>query len=155
MDKRCAEYQHMHQLPHSYVVSAASAAESNVTLSSDGLESVISAPPEAFGGPGDLWSPETLLVAAVADCFILSFRAIARASKFTWSELECNVDGTLDKVDGGLRFSAFTAHARLTIASDADAAKGEKLLHKAERSCLITNSMFAETHLTVDILISD
>jgi organic hydroperoxide reductase OsmC/OhrA len=152
MDKRCAENQHMHQLPHSYVVSAASAAESNVTLSSDGLESVMSAPPEAFGGPGNLWSPETLLV---ADCFILSFRAIARASKFAWSELQCSVDGTLDKVDGELRFSAFTAHARLTIASDADAAKGEKLLHKAERSCLITNSMFAETHLTVVILISD
>ena len=73
----------MQQLPHSYVVSASAEAESNVTLSSDGLESVTSAPPEAFGGPGDLWSPETLLVAAVADCFILSFRAIARASAFS------------------------------------------------------------------------
>ena len=73
-------------------------------------------------------------------------------------DFRCHVwsdDGTLDKVDGVLRFSAFTAHARLTIASDADAAKGEKLLHKAERSCLITNSMLAETHLTVEILISD
>ena len=75
----------MHQLPHSYVVSAAAKTESNVTLASDKLESFISAPPEAFGGPGDLWSPETLLVAAVADCLILSFRAIARASSYTWS----------------------------------------------------------------------
>ena len=145
----------MHPMPHSYVVSAAAETESNVTLASDGLESVISAPPEAFGGPGDLWSPETLLVAAVADCLILSFRAIARASSYTWSELQCSVDGTLDKVDRVTRFTAFTVHARLTIDSSADEAKGEKLLHKAEQSCLITNSLLAESHLTVEIVKSD
>jgi len=142
----------MHQLPHSYVVSAAAETESNVTLASDGLESVISAPPEAFGGPGDLWSPETLLVAAVADCLILSFRAIARASSYTWSELQCSVDGTLDKVDRVTQFTAFTVHARLTIDSSTDVARGEKLLHKAEQSCLITNSLLAESHLTVEIV---
>lgn len=145
----------MQQLPHSYVVSAGAEAESNVTLSSDGLESVTSAPPEAFGGPGDLWSPETLLVAAVADCFILSFRAIARASAFSWSDLQCRVDGTLDKVDRENRFVAFTVHASLTISSDADEAKGEKLLHKAEQLCLITNSLIADSHLSVEIIKTD
>ena len=145
----------MHQLPHSYVVSAQAESESNVTLARDGLESVIAAPPAAFGGPGDLWSPETLLVAAVADCLILSFRAIARASSFSWSELQCSVDGKLDKGDRGLRFTAFTVQARLTIAGDADAAKGEKLLHKAEQSCLITKSLIADSHLTVEIITSE
>jgi peroxiredoxin-like protein len=142
----------MHQLPHSYVVSAQAESESNVTLASDGLESVMSAPPAAFGGPGDLWSPETLLVAAVADCLILSFRAIARASAYPWLDLQCSVDGTLDKVDGVLRFNAFTVHARLTISTDADEAKGEKLVHKAEQSCLITNSLLGESLLTVEIV---
>ena len=141
----------MHQLPHSYIVSARAATDSNVTLSSDRLESVISAPPAAFGGPGDLWSPETLLVAAVADCLILSFKAIARASAYTWSDLQCAVDGKLDKDDRMLRFTEFAVHARLTIGSDADEARGEKLLHKAEKSCLITNSLLAESHLTVEI----
>ena len=145
----------MQQLPHSYVVSASAETESNVTLSSDGLESVTSAPPEAFGGPGDLWSPETLLVAAVADCFILSFRAIARASAFSWSDLQCRVDGTLDKVDRENRFVAFMVHASLTIGSDADEAKGEKLLHKAEQLCLITNSLIADSHLSVEIIKTD
>ena len=145
----------MQQLPHSYVVSAGAETGSNVTLSSDGLESVTSAPPEAFGGPGDLWSPETLLVAAVADCFILSFRAIARASSFSWSELQCSVDGTLDKVGRENRFVAFKVHARLTIGDDADEARGEKLLHKAEQLCLITNSLIADSHLTVEVVKPD
>lgn len=142
----------MAQLPHSYVVSAQAEAESNVTLASDGLDSILSAPPAAFGGPGDLWSPETLLVAAVADCLILSFRAIARASAYPWSDIQCSVDGTLDKVDGTLRFSAFTVNARLTISADADRAKGEKLVHKAEQSCLITSSLLGKSHLTVEII---
>jgi organic hydroperoxide reductase OsmC/OhrA len=30
-----------------------------------------------LGGPGGQWSPETLLVAAAAECFILTFRAVA------------------------------------------------------------------------------
>ena len=42
-----------------------------------------------FGGPGDLWSPETMLAGAVAGCFILTFRAAARASSASipWRKL--------------------------------------------------------------------
>jgi organic hydroperoxide reductase OsmC/OhrA len=38
--------------------------------------------------PGNAWSPETSLVAAVADCFILTFRGVAQAAKFPWESLE-------------------------------------------------------------------
>ena len=71
----------MQDLPHHYVVKASADTDSHILLESPGLEPVTSAGPAEFGGPGDLWSPETLLVAAVADCFILTFRAIARASR--------------------------------------------------------------------------
>ena len=70
----------MQELPHHYVVSANAKTVGNVALSANGVSDLESAPPAEFGGPGDQWSPESLLVAAVADCFILSFRAIARAS---------------------------------------------------------------------------
>jgi organic hydroperoxide reductase OsmC/OhrA len=69
----------MHPFPHIYKVSAIPVTAGEVTLESTGLESIISQPPAEFGGPGDQWSPETLLAAAVADCFFLSFRAIANA----------------------------------------------------------------------------
>ena len=75
----------MQDLPHHYNVSADAEAEGNIILKADNMPQLISAPPAEFGGPGDQWSPEHLLVAAVADCFILTFRAVARASKLEWS----------------------------------------------------------------------
>lgn len=144
----------MHVLPHTYSVSAAAETDSNVSLSAPGVTTISSVAPVEFGGPGDQWSPESLLVASVADCFILSFRAIARASKFDWSELECHVDGMLDRVDGGLRFTEFAVRATLTIPSEDNRAKAERLMQKAERGCLVTNSLIAESHLEAEVMIS-
>ena len=143
----------MHQLPHTYSVSATAETESIVSLSAPGVTTISSAPPVEFDGPGDQWSPESLLVAAVADCFILSFRGIARASRLDWSELDCHVDGILDRVDRGLQFTRFNVQASLTISSEDNRAKAEKLLHKAEQSCLVTNSLIAERHLEAHVLI--
>ena len=44
---------------------------------------------------------------AVADCFILSFRDIARASKLSWLSLECDVEGALTRIEGTARFHEF------------------------------------------------
>ncbi len=145
----------MHQFPHTYSVSANAATDSLVSLSSAGLQSIPSAPPAEFGGPGDQWSPESLLVAAVADCFILSFRAIAQASRLEWSELECDVDGSLDKTDTGLRFTGFAVRARLLIDNADNAEKADKLLHKAEHACLITNSLIADSHLATEVNVAE
>ena len=54
---------------------ASSSGDGDVALSGDGLPAIATAPPAEFGGPGDRWSPETLLAAAVADCFVLGFRS--------------------------------------------------------------------------------
>jgi len=141
----------MQDLPHHYVVSADAEAAGNVVLSSDGVADLESAPPAEFGGPGDQWSPESLLVAAVADCFILSFRAIARASRLEWSSLSCKVEGTLERVEKVTQFTAFKVTATLEVPADTDASKAERLLEKAEHVCLITNSLKAESHLQASV----
>jgi len=137
----------MQDLPHQYLVSADAKSSGNVVLSSDGVADLPSAPPAEFGGPGDQWSPESLLVAAVADCFILSFRAIARASRLDWDSLTCNVDGTLDRVDRVTQFTGFKVSATLHVPSGSDEEKAQRLLEKAEHACLITNSLKAESEL--------
>ena len=139
------------QFPHEYQVSAAVQPEGLVRLNGDGLTELASAPPKEFGGPGDQWSPEDLLVAAVADCFVLSFRAIAGMSKFSFTDLECKVTGTLDKVERDVQFVALQIHAHLTIPADADESRAQRLLEKAEATCFITNSLKAEPHLETQI----
>jgi organic hydroperoxide reductase OsmC/OhrA len=143
----------MHEFPHHYAVTASSAADSNVTLRSPGLESLESAGPAEFGGPGDLWSPETMLVASVADCFILSFKAIARASKFEWLSLSCDVVGDLDKVERITQFVGFRLRVTLEVLEGTREDKALRLLEKAEKSCLITNSLKAESHLDAEVLV--
>jgi len=144
----------MQNLPHHYAVSAASNVQGNVDLSSPGLRRIDSAPPAEFGGPGDLWSPETLLAAAVADCFILTFRAIARASKLDWISLSCDVDGILDRVDNVTRFTEFKLRAVLDASPGTDEKKALRLLEKAEHSCLITNSLNSASHLDAEVRIA-
>ena len=48
----------MQDYPHHYVVAASSRRDSNIELASPGIESLESAGPAEFGGPGDKWSPE-------------------------------------------------------------------------------------------------
>lgn len=141
----------MQSLPHHYRVSASSAVDGDVMLSAPGLEPIPSAAPAEFGGPGNRWSPESLLVAAVADCFVLSFRAVARASRFEWFVLDCDVEGTLERKDGLNQFTRFATRARLEVPDGADVERARKLLEKAEQLCLITNSLKGECDLTVDV----
>ncbi len=144
----------MQDLPHHYHVNASAEAEGNIALKAKDLPQLITAPPAEFGGPGDQWSPETLLVGAVADCFILTFRAIARASKLEWTRLECSAEGVLDRVERVTRFTAFTVRVNLTVPAGSDPDKAHRLLEKAEGACLITRSMLAETHLEAEVLVA-
>jgi organic hydroperoxide reductase OsmC/OhrA len=142
----------MQDFPHHYQVRASASTDGAVKLSASGLVSLQSAPPLQFGGHGDLWSPEDLLVAAVADCFVLSFRAVAGASGLAWTALECRVDGTLNRVDGVTRFTDFDLQATLTVSADIDPARALRLLQKAETNCLISNSLNAQIHLQCEII---
>ena len=119
----------MKNWPHVYLVSTRMVPVWLVVLTSPGLTTLASAPPKEFDGPGDKWSPETLLTAAMADCFALSFRAVAAASKFEWTQLECDVEGTLDRIE-----------------------RVKKLLEKSEQVCLISASLKAAKQLVMEVV---
>lgn len=145
----------MQDYPHHYIASADAACEGIIDVSSPGLETLPSLAPAEFGGPGDLWSPETFLVAAVADCFILTFRAIARASKFEWNSLSCEVDGVLDRLDKVTQFTDYHIKVVLHAPAGSNEKKAERLLHKSEQVCLVTNSLTGRRHLHSTIVLDD
>ena len=141
----------MHPYPHHYLASASGTTEGTLQLTSPGLPALESAPPPEFDGPGGVWSPETLLVAALADCFILTFRAVARASKFEWLGLECSVEGVLERGATGASFTRYTTKAKLRVPAGADVERAKVLLEKAERGCLVANSVTGTRHLESEI----
>ena len=137
----------MQAFPHHYAVVASASTQGDVTLAADRLPAISSAPPTEFGGPGDRWSPETLFVAAVADCFVLTFRGIAGVSRFPWVSLECNVTGTVDRVDRVTQFTALDVRARLRVPAGSKEDQAQRLLVKAEETCLVTNTLKVQPHL--------
>jgi len=141
----------MQDYPHSYKASASAQPQGLVRVSSPGLDDINTSPPPEFGGPEGNWSPETLMIASVADCFILTFRAIARASKFEWYDLECEVDGKLEKFNSVTRFTFLNLTARLKVPEETRKGKSERLLQMAENNCLITNSMSADIRLATEV----
>jgi organic hydroperoxide reductase OsmC/OhrA len=116
-------------------------ADGPVALVHPGLPRLETAPPAEFEGPGDRWSPETLFVGAVANCFTLTFRAIARASGLAWTRLDATAAGTLERAEGGPRFTGVRVDATLVVSPGTDEARALRLLEKAERSCPITRSL--------------
>jgi organic hydroperoxide reductase OsmC/OhrA len=140
--------------PHRYVAAASGALSGAVSVSSPGLPGLTTAPAPQYGGPGGIWSPETLLTAAIANCYVLTFRAVSAAAMFGWVGLECEVEGVVRKVDRALRFATIAMRATLTIAPGADAAKARRLLRQADRACLIANSLAAECSLEPRVVIA-
>lgn len=142
----------MQEYPHHYVVKASGEPQSNILIESEGLDSIVTAPPSQFGGPGNLWSPEDLLCASVADCFILTFKAVSRASKLDWQSISCQVDGILDRPEKNSLFTEFKLHVELTVPAATDEAKALRLLEKAEQGCLITNSLKSAISLDASVI---
>lgn len=141
----------MHPYPHTYIASASGQSAGTLAVSSPQLPALQSAAPPEFDGPGGLWSPETLLCAALADCFILTFRAVSRVARFEWLRLECRVEGVLERVEANAQFTRFATFAHLKVPASSDIGKARALLERAEHGCLIANSLRAERSLDAHV----
>ena len=131
----------MKPLPHSYEVALSGGPAGDATLSTEGVPALSSAPPKEFDGPGDAWSPEHLLLASVLACFMFTFRAVARGSNFDFLSLDLMGSGRVDRRDGVTRFTEIVLKPRVMIGPDTDEQKIRRLMHKAERACLVSASL--------------
>ena len=138
--------------PHYYSARAEAIRRNGVVISSGGVPSLRTAPPPEFGGPGDQWSPETLVVAAIADCVIMTFQSIASAKRFVYTDLVCDVQGKLDRPTRVTSFTEFHIRVRLGLPADATSEdEARRLVEKAKEHCLLTNSLKAAVILETTI----
>ena len=138
---------------HKYAVRADWTGQRMGKVSGKGIGAAMefSAPPE-FQGTAGFWTPEHFFTAAIASCFITTFKAIADFSKFTFETLNVQVDGTLEKGEGGFSFTKAVVRPVLTIGDGADRERAMRLLEKAERVCLISRSLKSAIELRPEIV---
>jgi organic hydroperoxide reductase OsmC/OhrA len=141
----------MASFPHEYQVSAAGGPEGTLPVQSKGLPTIETSAPPEFGGPEGFWSPETMLTGAVANCLILTFRALARARKLGWSGLSVDCTGVVDKTREGLKFTRFKIDAVLTVGRDVDESDARAVLENAKKHCLVTASLSSETEMSAEV----
>lgn len=71
--------------------------------------------PPAFGGLEGRWTPEDLLLCAIASCYTTTFRALAESSKFKYTDLQVEVESAISKAETGYSFGEVLIRAILTI----------------------------------------
>jgi len=121
-------------------------------LRSDSLPTLqVDAPPEFKGNEG-AWTPEHLFVGAISSCFMTTFIAIAENSKLEFENFKINAKGTLEKIEGkGLMITEVVLHPTLTIKDAGAQGRASRILEKAERHCLISNSAKTQIRLEPEI----
>jgi organic hydroperoxide reductase OsmC/OhrA len=97
--------------------------------------------PVQFGGVEGRWTPEDLLITALAGCFTTTFYAIAGSSKFEYTDLEVEAGGTVGKTGTGYNFNEIVIRAHLTIPSEDKRERAMSLLQKAKELCLVSRAL--------------
>jgi organic hydroperoxide reductase OsmC/OhrA len=127
---------------HIYRVTAWWAAgQSGITKSESAPNAIHFAAPPQFGGLEGRWTPEDLLLSAVASCFTTTFQAIAGYSRFEYTDLEVSVEGTVAKTSSGYGFTAVVIRPKLTIADEEGQTRGLELLKKTKSLCLVSRAL--------------
>ena len=142
----------MKPLPHHYHVRLTGSPAAHATVSAEGLPDLRSAPPLDFDGPGDAWSPEQLLLAAVETCFLFTLQAVARASKMEFTSVELSGEGTVDKKDGVMRFTEIVLRPRLTVPPGAEVDRALRVMEKSKQTCLVAASLSTPIRLEPEVV---
>jgi organic hydroperoxide reductase OsmC/OhrA len=115
-----------------------------------GEELAVSQPPELPGGLPECWTPEDLLVTAVASCFCLTLVGVAEHRDVPLLDAIVRATGRMGRrADGGVGFVRIDVDAELeTLPGSEDdvvAAAGA-----AERRCLVARALSVPVHVSVD-----
>ena len=87
--------------------------------------------PAEFGGLEGRWTPEELLLAAIAGCYTTTVRAIAGGSEFDFTDLQVEASGTVRKAESGYNFTQIIVRPNLKINSVEERDRALELLKRA------------------------
>jgi peroxiredoxin-like protein len=137
-----------YSLPYLYETDVEWTGERKGDLESPGLASLQVASPPEFQGHQGMWTPEHYFVASVNSCFMTTFLAIAEMSRLELVSFDSKATGKLDKVEeAGYQMTEVVLKPKLIIRYQKDLERASRILEKAERNCLISNSIKTKVRL--------
>jgi organic hydroperoxide reductase OsmC/OhrA len=95
-----------------------------------------------LGGLDGRWTPEQLLLSALAGCFTTTFHDVARSAKFDYTDLEVEIEGSVrrNRTAGNI-FNEILIRPRLTVHAEDQRETGLNLLRRTKSLCLISRAI--------------
>jgi len=106
-----------------------------------------------LGGLEGRWTPEQLLLCALAGSFTTTFVDLARGLKFDYTDLEVEIEGSVRPSGTAARsFNEILIRARLTVNSEEQCESALNLLRRTKSACMISRAITVPQKLepTVD-----
>ncbi len=139
---------------HTYTTNVQWSAMRKGKLGTKGMPTIeVATPPEFPGGHPGIWSPEHLFVGSAEICLMTTFLSIAEKSKLAFLNYASEAVGTLEKTDAGMQFTRIVITPTVVVPSADDVERTVKTLEKAERYCLISNSMKTEVSIEPKVVV--
>ncbi|SFG13023.1 peroxiredoxin, SACOL1771 subfamily [Halobacillus alkaliphilus] len=113
------------------------------TIEADKLKTQISIPKE-MDGPDVGTNPDEMLLGAAATCYIITLGAMVERAGLPLKEMSMDSEGIVDVTDGVFTYNKIIHKPRVLLkseASDKDMDKLNKLVEKAEKSCMISRAI--------------
>ena len=106
--------------------------------------------PSDLGGSDEWWSPEHLLVAAVASCMSGTFFALAERAKLHVGSYHSRASGVLDRFDGRTAFSSIHIDVVITVLVG-DEERTRALAVDAKKHCFVAASLLCPVDVVTDV----
>jgi organic hydroperoxide reductase OsmC/OhrA len=117
-------------------------------LIQSGLHQSVCAIPPEFGGHGGGFSPEDLFLQAAINCFVGTFKVVARLSKISFDDLSVSGKLTVDKNDEG-KIVMKAVHLDISISGIDRPDRLETVINKSIRDGFILNSLRSQVTFSV------
>ncbi|GAA1531492.1 OsmC family protein [Nocardioides humi] len=113
----------------------------DVRLTAAGKPDLLGSADPTFRGDASRWNPEELLLAALAQCHLLSYLHSAVSHGVVVVAYDDSPVGTMAQIGQGGRFTSVTLRPRVTVA-DAGMVETAREIHaEASRNCFIAASV--------------
>lgn len=121
------------------------------TIESGNLQTTVSIPTE-MDGPGIGTNPDEMLLGAAATCYIITLAAMLERSGIQKLALHMDSEAIIDVTKGIFTYQKIIHRPTLVLVSTTSVkqkAKAEKLVQKAETSCMISRAIKGNVEIEV------
>lgn len=116
------------------------------------LKTKISIPPE-MNGPGIGTNPDEMLLGAAATCYLITLAAMIERADLPLKKMGLESDGIVDVTDGIFTYKKIIHRPTVALLKTADEHAYkllEKIIHKAEKTCMISKAVRGNVEIELE-----